>query len=110
LVKREKQTQFKPNTKPIQTQYKANTNPIQSQYKPNTKPIQSQNKAKTNPNKANFRAQKSRRGANDRIEQSTMTNSSLSDICRLTIGIIGSKLLIVSVFEGFIFERTYYEF
>jgi len=24
----EKQTQYKPNTKPIQSQYKANTNPI----------------------------------------------------------------------------------
>jgi len=85
---------------------KPKTNPNE----PKTNPKQSQNKAKTNPNKANFRGKKSSKGANDRIEQSAITNSSLSNICRLTIEIIGSTLLIVSVFEGFIFERTYYEF
>jgi len=34
LVKWEKRTQNKANSKPIQTQFKPKTNPIQSQYKP----------------------------------------------------------------------------
>jgi len=43
-VEWEKQSQFKPNTKPIQTQFKPNTNPIQTQYKANSNPIQTQYK------------------------------------------------------------------
>ncbi len=33
--KRQKQSQFKANSKPIQTQFKPNSNPIQTQSKPN---------------------------------------------------------------------------
>jgi len=48
LVKWEKQSQFKANTKPIQTQFKPNSKPIQTQYKPNLS-CRSSGEAGTNP-------------------------------------------------------------
>ncbi len=67
-----------PKTNPI----KANSKPIKCQNEPNTKPI-----------KPNFRGKKSNWGANDRIEQSAIPHNTVSNICRLTIEIIGSTLL-----------------
>ncbi len=48
---------------------------------------------KTNPNKPNFRGKKSSWGGNDRIELSAIPHTNVSNICRLTIEIIGSTLL-----------------
>ncbi len=52
-----------------------------------------ENKPNTNPIKANFKGKKSGWGANDRIEQSAIPHTNVSNICRLTIEIIGFTML-----------------
>jgi hypothetical protein len=52
-----------------------------------------ENEPKTNPIKANFKGKKSNWGGYDRIEQSAIPHTNVSNICRLTIEIIGSTLL-----------------
>jgi len=64
---------------------KANSNPI----KANKMPKQTQ----CEPNQTQFQRQKSNWGGNDGIEQSAIPHTNVSNICRLTIEIIGSTLL-----------------
>ncbi len=73
---RTKQSQTNPN--------KAKSNPILA----NKTPIRTQFK----PKQIQFQRQKSSSGPNDRIRQLPISHKKLSDICRLTAELIGSKM------------------